>query len=329
MRFVCFRDFFCLLLAFSLNACGGGQNGGSASSGTIRNFSVGQNGTFTSPWGDGSASLQPAMAVKLTPSFYPVTFTSVTIYPSNTTGSDQAFNVRGFSDLSAQTEMFPPVLNQAIPDTGGAYAAKTITIPPTTISSGSFYIAVEWVTKPLASASGSNAFFLRTDSHLDAGNASFVRYAGSTWSSLESISAGAGDLGILANYGEVAAHDNPVVAAVVPARGATGVSRSLQELKFQFNKEMGPDINISCDASWALSNSTPARWSADHTAFFISRDNSTSLLPAETLIQCTLNTPGHARSLTDIFGNALEQATFSFTTGQWGGASLRGVERRW
>jgi hypothetical protein len=75
----------------------------------------------------------------------------------------------------------------------------TINIPATTISSGSFYIAVEWVTKPLSADSGNNSFFLCTDSHLDYLNTNFIRFE-STWETFESISATGGDIGILVNY---------------------------------------------------------------------------------------------------------------------------------
>lgn len=315
MRQFLMRVVACFMLAFGLGACGGGQ-GSDASSGTIRNFTVGQNGTFSSPWGDGTASQRPAMAVKITPPSYPVTLTSVTIYPNNNTGSDQGFTVRGFSDLTTETDLFPPVQNLTIPDTGTTYAAKTITIPPTTISSGSVYLVVEWVTKPLASASGTNTFSLRTDNQLDVSNASFIRFSGTTWSSLESVSASSGDLGIIANYGQVAVNDKPVMAAVDPANGATGVSRSLQELKIQFNKEMGPGVSVSSNADWPLSGPTPRVWSADHRTFFISRDNAASLLPAGTQLQFTFNPSGHTGAFMDIFGNSLDSTTVSFTTGQ-------------
>ena len=123
------------------------------------------------------------------------------IYAANNTGADKMFNLYGFSeDLSAETEIFSTVQNRSIPDTGTSCLKKTIDIPATTISSGSFYIAVEWVTKPLSSVSGSNSFFLCTDSHLDYTNTNFIRFTGTTWSSTESISATAGDLGILVNY---------------------------------------------------------------------------------------------------------------------------------
>ena len=169
-------------------------------SGTISYFTAGQNGTNVSPWGDGSLSQRPAMAVKFTPASYPVTITSVTIYAKNNTGSDQMFNLYGFSELSTETAIFSPVQNQSIPDTGTSNLKKSISIPATTISSGSFYIAVEWVTRPLTSSSGANAFFLCTDSHLDYATTSFIRFVGTTWSSLESTSATTGDLGILVNY---------------------------------------------------------------------------------------------------------------------------------
>jgi hypothetical protein len=187
-----------LIFIFGCNK-GGGSND-TSNSGTIGYYTVGESGTHSSPWGDGSSSQQPAMAVKFTPSSYPLTIKSVTIYAINNTGADQMFNVYGFSDLSTETDIFTPVLNQSIPDTGSSSAyEETINIPATTISSGSFYIAVEWVTKPLSADSGTNSFFLCTDSHLDYLNTNFIRFE-STWETYESISATGGDIGILVNY---------------------------------------------------------------------------------------------------------------------------------
>jgi len=194
------KVFICLTVAAGLCACGGGGNSNTSNNGTINKFTVGQNGINSSPWGDGSSSQRPAMAVKFTPASYPVTITSVTIYAKNNTGADQLFNLYGFSDLSTEAVIFTPALNQSIADTGTSNLGKTISIPATTISSGSFYIAVEWVTKPLSATSGANAFFLCTDGHLDYANTSFVRYSGTTWSSLESINTTSGDLGILVNF---------------------------------------------------------------------------------------------------------------------------------
>jgi hypothetical protein len=196
------RVVFCLMVATGLCACGGGGEEGRpiSKSGTIGYYSVGQAGGSSSPWGDGSSSHRPAMTVKFTPTFYPVTIKSVTIYARNNTGSDQMFNLYGFSELSTETDIFSPVLNQSIPDTGASCFGKTINMDATAISSGSFYMAVEWVTKPLSSDSGANSFFLCTDGHLDYTNTSFFRFTGTAWSSIESISATSGDLGILVNY---------------------------------------------------------------------------------------------------------------------------------
>lgn len=187
-----------LIFIFGCNK-GGGSND-TSNSGTIGYYTVGESGTHSSPWGDGFSSQQPAMAVKFTPSSYPLTIKSVTIYAINNTGADQMFNVYGLSDLFTETDIFTPVLNQSIPDTGSSSAyEETINIPATTISSGSFYIAVEWVTKPLSADSGANSFFLCTDSHLDYLNTNFIRFE-STWETYESISATGGDIGILVNY---------------------------------------------------------------------------------------------------------------------------------
>jgi len=191
-----------LVSLLMLGLCGCGDNGNNPSSnhGTIAYYTAGQSGTNCSPWGDGSASDQPAMAVEFTPPSYPLTISSVTIYAVNNTGSIQYCNIYGYSDLSTETSIFNPVLNNSIPDTGSSPQAITINIPTTTITSGSFYIAVGWVTKPLSSVSGANAFFLHTDSHMDYPNTSYISTSSSAWSTLESVSSSAGDLGIEVNY---------------------------------------------------------------------------------------------------------------------------------
>jgi len=119
----------------------------------------------------------------------------------NNTGVDQSFNLYAYSDLTSESSLFAPLLNQVIPDTGTSYIAKTIKIPGTLISSGSFYIAVEWVTKPLDSLSGANSFFMLTDANPDYADRNFVRYD-STWYSYASMrnTGGRGDLGIVVNY---------------------------------------------------------------------------------------------------------------------------------
>lgn len=305
----------CLLFVFGVCACGGGGNSNVSANGTISHIAVGQNGITTSPWGDGSLSQHPAMAVKFTPTTYPMTITSVTIYPKNNTGTDQKFNLYGFSDLASENQIFSPVLNQSIQDTGTSYTAKTISIPATTITSGSFYIAVEWVTKPLTSASGTNTFLLRTDGHLDFTNTSFVRYTGSIWSSLESVNAMAGDLGIAVNYGDVATGDKPVIASTFPLTNAVSINRNTQELVIQFNKEMATGYSIIGDVNWPLSNSTPVRWSSDHMTIYIPRDNPNSNLPQNTSISLTFNGPGHSLNFMDIFCNTLDPYTLTFTTG--------------
>lgn len=187
-----------MMIIMGLLACS--KSNDTTSLSTMGYYTIGENGTYASPWGDGSASHRPAMAVKFTPSSYPVTIKSVTVYAINNTGSDLLFNVYGFSDLSAETDIFTPVTDQSIPDTGtSAYYEKTIDIPDTAISSGSFYIAVEWVTKPLGAVSGTNSFFLCTDSSLDYLNTNFIRFT-STWETYESVTATGGDIGIIVNY---------------------------------------------------------------------------------------------------------------------------------
>lgn len=305
------------LVATGLCACGeGGEVAGSRPSGSIRYYAVGQNGADSSPWGDGSAFQRPAMAVKFTPRSYPVTITSVTIYATNNTGSDQAFNLHGFNNLSTEARIFDPVMNQSLPVTGTSSTARTVNIPATTISSGSFYVAVEWVTKPLTSVSGANSFFLRTDSQLDLANTNFIRYSGTTWSTLESKNAAAGDLGIFVNYGSNPTNDKPVVVSAVPSKGAIGVNRNIQEIEITFSKEMAQGLSVGGGVNWPLSIGTPARWSADRRTLYISRDNATALLPAGSQFQIELNPPGHTRNFMDIFSNTLDRYSLTFTTGQ-------------
>lgn len=200
MKTVFLRMAICFMSAIGLCACGGGEGSSTAANGTLGYYAVGESGTRSSPWGDASAVHKPAMAVKFTPSSYPVTITSVTIYAVNNTGADQLFNVYGFDEnLSTETTIFSTVTDQVLLNNGTSCFQKTVNIPATTISSGSFHIAIEWVTKPLTSVSGANAFFLCTDSALNHTNTSFFRYVGNTWVPLESISATGGDLGILVN----------------------------------------------------------------------------------------------------------------------------------
>jgi hypothetical protein len=156
---------------------------------------------------------------------------------------------------------------------------------------------------------------LRTDNTLDHGNSNFYRFTGTTWVTLESLSGPAGDVGIFANYGTNAIHTKPVVAAVNPGNGTVGVSRAIQEIELQFDKEMTGNVSAAGGASWTLSGSTPIRWSSDLKTCFISRDNGGTPLPAGTQIQITLNGSGHNPNFMDIFGNTLDPYALSFTTG--------------
>lgn len=195
------RVFSSLILATALTACGGGTSSDSNVSGIIGQYTVGQLSTLSSPWGDGSAAHQPAVAANFTPSSYPVTIKSVTIYAQNNTGTDQMFNLYGYSDLASGTELFGHLTNQIIPVTGTSYIAKTVNIPPTTITNGNFYIAVEWVTKPLSSVFGANSFYVITDNHLDYPTSNFMRFSATPWNSFASLrNTTAGDLGIVVTY---------------------------------------------------------------------------------------------------------------------------------
>jgi len=191
----------CLLALLGFLGCGGGGSSNSSAGGAIGYYTAGESGIVSSPWGDGTLTHRPAMAVKFTPPFYPITITSVTIYTVNETGSDQTFNLYGFGEnLSMETEIFSPVLNQNIANSGISCVRKTVSIPSTTITSESFHIAVEWITKPLTTVSGSNSFFLCTDSTRNYANVNFFRFIGTTWVNSETISATGGDIGISVNY---------------------------------------------------------------------------------------------------------------------------------
>jgi hypothetical protein len=99
------KSLFILALTSGLCSCGGDGSGNTSNHGAIGYYTVGQSGTNCSPWGDGSSTDQPAMAVKFTPLSYPVTITSVTIYAVNNTGSNQYFNIYGYSDLLAEKQI--------------------------------------------------------------------------------------------------------------------------------------------------------------------------------------------------------------------------------
>lgn len=187
-----------LVVATALCSCGSDVKESTNTSGVIDYYAIGDAATMSSPWGDGSASHRPAEAVKFTPTSYPFTIRSVTIYAKNNTGYPQLFNLYGYSDLTQETDLFAPVL-QAIPETGTSYTAKTVSVPETTIAAGSFYIAVEWLTKPLDSVSGANSFYILTDGLLNYPQRSFMRF-GDTWTDLGSMTnVTAGDFGIVVN----------------------------------------------------------------------------------------------------------------------------------
>ena len=196
------RGIVVLAVAFAVPACGSVNNDERVSTGNISYYTASDNtdthNSGMSPLGDGSASHRPAAAVKFTLEFYPLTIKSVDIYLMNDTGSDQMFNIRGITgDLLSEIDLFNPVLNQTIEQTS-ICTKKTIVIPETVISTGSFYIAVQWITKPLISDIGNNSFRLCADSQNDHPNTNFVRI--NTWDTLEFVSNRIGDLAISVNY---------------------------------------------------------------------------------------------------------------------------------
>lgn len=102
----------------------------------------------------------------------------------------------------------------------------------------------------------------------------------------------------------------PTIISTFPANGATGVSRELDLISITFSEEM--------DGSWDyITNgdiwpSGDLYWSEDGKTFYIPRANSGDLLPANTTISFRLSPNSGFK---DLAGNALEEYTLSFTTG--------------
>ncbi len=107
----------------------------------------------------------------------------------------------------------------------------------------------------------------------------------------------------------------PYVVSTIPANTSTGIARNTQQIQIVFSEAMTGGGSVGASGSWALSNTTPAQWSNDHTTFSLSRDNSSSDLPSNITLTFTLNPANRNFSFTDLSGNVLDTYTFSFTTG--------------
>ncbi len=126
-----------------------------------------QNTSWGNPWGDGTESHLPMLAVKFTPTSYPATLTKVEFFVVNATGSSKLFDLHGFSDgidgdPDETSEIFTSITEQTVPATSSGEWV-TVTLQNTIINSGSFWIAMEWKTKPLEAQSGQNSYYVGYD----------------------------------------------------------------------------------------------------------------------------------------------------------------------
>ena len=103
----------------------------------------------------------------------------------------------------------------------------------------------------------------------------------------------------------------PVVVSTNPADGAVGVSRNLETVSFTFSDEML--FEYSYYPGWAGSLGS-IYWASNLKTFYTTRADS-GLLPPNTTIIFTLNPPGHDHYFRDLYGNPMDEYTFSFTTG--------------
>jgi hypothetical protein len=110
----------------------------------------------------------------------------------------------------------------------------------------------------------------------------------------------------------------PTVVSTNPTNGATGVSRSVDNISVTFSEPMNANEYRSGSANWPTSGTTPHSWDSTMTIYTIGRD-SVGLLPANTLISITLGDPTNYNvGFKDIANNALNPSPFtvSFTTGE-------------
>lgn len=115
----------------------------------------------------------------------------------------------------------------------------------------------------------------------------------------------------------------PNVIGTDPANGATNVSRNLEWVYVNFDKQMKFEMCLAISpgalpAGWNfLPNSGLYGWTSDGKSFRFSRTNTTTLLSPNTRFQFTLNpVPSSCtHHFQDAAGNLLDTYTFSFTTG--------------
>jgi hypothetical protein len=151
----------------------------------------------TSPWGDGSDSHKPKLAVRFTPTSYPSTLEQVDIYLLNQSGQDQILDIHGYMDkngIPEESSSLFDVTGQTVKQTSEAGAWGNYEVPKTQITDDSFWIVIEWGTKPLKSEQGKNSFYIGFDNPLDYNDRN-LRMATSDigWVSFPSVSATMGD----------------------------------------------------------------------------------------------------------------------------------------
>jgi hypothetical protein len=114
----------------------------------------------------------------------------------------------------------------------------------------------------------------------------------------------------------MSAQTGPRVVSTDPPNGAANVNRTLTAIKITFDKEMQPDNHGILSGPQGFFGMVNARVEYDMAArtFTITRDNAAELLPPNTNIYFSLNTPGYSGYFLDVAGNRAEMTSFSFTT---------------
>jgi len=158
------------------------------------------NGVFaggTSPWGDGTDSHTPKLAVKFTPSSSLSSLEQVDIYLLNQSGQDQKLDIHGYKDkdgIPDESSSLLDVLGQTVKQTSEAGAWGNYKVPKTAITDDSFWIVIEWETKPLKSEQGKNSFFIGFDNPLDNNDRNLrMAYSEKGWVNFPSVSENMGD----------------------------------------------------------------------------------------------------------------------------------------
>jgi hypothetical protein len=174
------------------NAGAAGSSDAGKTSETLAHHDGTSTGNF-SPWVN-AATDHSEIAVRFTPSSYPATLKTVRLRIANTVaGTDVPFDLRGYADggtAPSDTVLFTvspkPVAKDQLDDW------LDVAVPDTEISSGSFWIGVQWDPAPVASNQGADSFFLRPDVALDAPDDHVVR--GDSWITFTAAKFPIGDL---------------------------------------------------------------------------------------------------------------------------------------